>query len=378
LALALSACASAPATGGASPAEAQASAQAALDSMDGGRQSASQPAAPSSSARQGAAVNNSKGKPAWVDSVDSVYSRAQYVAAVGYAADRAMAEKNAFANLVAIFGQSIQADQTIVNTYQEAVKNGKTAGWTDTIALENTIKTSASMDTLIGAEIKEVWFDSKSTYYAAAVMEKAKTARLYNDMIQANQNMINNLVTMTQTEKNSLEGFSRYQFAAAAADVNVSYGNVLQVIGVVPPDGLKKGDDYRLEAQNIVKAIPVGITVNNDKAGRIQGAFAKAFTDLGFRSGGTNARYVLAVDITASPVELPNQVNKFTRIELTANLTDTSVNAVLFPFNFANREGHATQSEADNRAYTAAARKISEEYPKLLNDYLSQLLPKKK
>jgi hypothetical protein len=184
---------------------------------------------------------------------------------------------------------------------------------------------------------------------------------------------------MPAADKNSLDGFARYQFAATIADVTFSYGNLLSHIGApLFAQGLKKGDDYRLEAQNITKAIPIGITVKNDKSGRIQGAFAKVFADLGFRSGGTNARYVLTVDISTSPVELVNQTNKFTRIELTANLTDTSVNAVLFPFNFASREGHATQSEADNRAYTVAVRKISEEYPQLLNNYLSQLVPKKK
>src|SRR5215471_13888673 len=99
-----SACASSPASGGntagntgASPAEAQAAAQAALNRMDGGRQPA-QPAQPGSTqsaqpaqpAQSGAVVNTSRSKPAWVDSVDSVYGKAQYVAAVGYAADRAM------------------------------------------------------------------------------------------------------------------------------------------------------------------------------------------------------------------------------------------------------------------------------------------------
>jgi len=329
------------------------------------------PAQNDSAPRQGTA-----GKPAWVDSVDSVYSRAQYVAAVGYAADRAMAEKNAFANLVAFFGQSIQADQTIANTYQEAIRNGVTDGWTDTIAMQNTIRTSASMDTLIGAEIREVWFDSRSTYYAAAVMEKAKTAQLYHDMITANQTMINNLVTMNQADKNSLEGFSRYQFAAAVADITVSYGNVLKAIGVAAPNDIKKGDEYRLEAQNIVKAIPLGVTVTGDRSGRIQGAFARSLSELGFRSGGNNARYTLQVDITVSPVDLPNNPNKFARMELSANLTDTSLRAVLLPYNFNNREGHTSQSEAENRLFLAAERKINEEYPKLLNDYLSQLLPK--
>ncbi|MDR2942888.1 MAG: LPP20 family lipoprotein [Treponema sp.] len=389
--LALGACASSPS--GASPADAQDSAQDALGRLDGqtGRP-ADAPSVPylqqpsngqnvsssQASAQQTAVVNTSRTKPAWVDSVESVYKKSQYVAAVGYASDRAMAEKNGFANLAGFFGQSIYADQTITNTYREAVKNGVTSGWTDNINMENTIKTTASLETLAAAEIREVWHDTKNNvFYAAAVMEKAKAAVVYTDMITANQNMIKNLITMSQAEKNSMEGFSRYQFSAAAADINITYGNVLKLIDAPVPAGLVKGDEYRLEAQNIAKSIPIGIVVKNDKAGRIQGAFAKALSDIGFRSGGNNSRYVLNVDVSVSPVDLPNNTNKFARIELGANLTDTSVKSVLLPYNFNSREGHATAAEAENRAYTAAERKIGEEYKNILFNYLSQLLPKK-
>ncbi len=316
------ACLSAPdSTGqnnsGASAAEAQAAAQAALDRMDGKSPSAQQtPAqnnpAPQQSvpqtAAQGTVVNTSRSKPAWVDSVDSVYDRSQYAAAVGYGGSRDLAEKNALGNLTALFGQSIQADLTITNTYQEAVRDGVTAGWTDNTDIQNTIKTSASMDTLVGAEIKEVWQDTRANiFYAVAVMEKARAVQVYRDMILANQNVINNLVDMNQQEKNSLEGFSRYQFAAAIADINVTYGNVLSILGA--PMELPRGDTYRIEAQNIIKAIPIGIKVTNDKSGRIQGAFAKAISDIGFRSGGAASRYTLDVNIVVSPVDLPNKSN---------------------------------------------------------------------
>jgi hypothetical protein len=400
LLLALSACVSSPSNSGASSQQAesarqtQADAQSALNRLDeqtGGRpantpsvpgspNASGTPSSPQQSSSGGstqAAVNNSRTKPAWVDSVDSVYNRSQYAAAIGFGANRDIAEKNALANLTGIFGQSIQADQTIVNTYFEAVNNGVTSGWTDNIAMQNTINTSASLDVLVGAEIREVWFDSRSTYYAAAVMEKARTAQLYTEMMKANQDMINNLISMNQTDKNSLEGFSRYQFAAIVADINFTYGNVLQVMGYPLPVSVTKGDNYRLEAQNITKAIPVGIVVRNDKSGRIQGAFAKVLSEIGFRSGGTNSRYVLNVDITVSPVDLPANPNKFARIELSANLTDSSVRSVLLPFNFNSREGHTTASEAENRAYMAAERKINEEYKALLSEYLSHLLPKK-
>jgi hypothetical protein len=389
--LAFGACKSS--SSGASLEDAQAASNEALGRLDGqvGRPSDA-PSAPSSaqkppsgkkasapSASQQAAVGAAGSKkPAWVDSVESVYRSSQYVAAVGFAGSREMAEKNAFANLAGFFGQSITADQTIKNTYSEAVKKGVTTGWTDNINIENIIKTSASLDTLAGADIREIWHDIKNNvYYAAAVMEKSKAAAIYTEMVIANQNLINNLINMTSAEKNTMYGFSRYQLAAATADINTAYTNVLKLLDALVLPGLVKGDVYRLEAQNIAKAIPVGITVKNDKAGRIQGAFAKALSDVGFRSGGNNSRYLLNVNITVSPVDFPNTTNKFARIELSADLTDTVTKTVLIPYNFNGREGHATAAEAENRVFSAAERNIGEEYKNILFTYLSQLLPKR-
>jgi len=321
----------------------------------------------------------STGTPDWIRDPYKKFDQQTNVAAVGIGNSRQAAEKDALGKLVAIFGQSIQVDEKISTSYREAVKSGAAASWSENTAIDNAIETSAGMDSLVGVEIGDTWFDGKNNYYAAAVLNKTRALQIYSNMIRVNQAMIDNLVNLPAADRNSLDGFARYQFAAILADITFSYGNLLSHIGApLFAQGLKKGDDYRLEAQNIAKAIPVGITVKNDKSGRIQGAFAKAFADLGFRSGGTNSRYVLAVDITTSPVELGNQKNKFTRIEMTANLRDTRVNAVLLPFNFNDREGHSTQSEADNRAYAAAEREINEQYAGLLNDYLSQLIPKKR
>jgi len=325
------------------------------------------------------ASGKTSGAPDWTRDPYSKFDKQLYVAVVGVGNSRQEAEKDALGKLVASFEQSIQVDEKISVAYTEAVKSGAAASWSENTSINNTITTSAGMNTLVGAEIGDTWQDNKNNYYAAAILNRSKAVQVYSGMIKDNQAMIDNLLKMTDAEKNTLDGFARYQFSAVIADINISYGNLLSVIGAPSyAQGLKKGDSYRLEAQNITKAIPVGITVTNDKAGRIQSAFAKALSNIGFKSGGSNSRYVLKVNITTSPVELAGQTNKFSRIELTADLTDTTSNTVLLPYNFNSREGHTTQSEADNRAYAAAERKINEEYADLLNDYLSQFLPKKR
>ncbi|MCL2067684.1 MAG: LPP20 family lipoprotein [Treponema sp.] len=316
-------------------------------------------------------------QPEWINTPYVMYDEHQYIVRTGSGKSQVEAEKSALANLVGYFGLSISDDLRISTAYFEAVKNGVTDAWSDTTNIDRTIVTSASLDSLVGAEIRENWFDGRDTHHAAAVMEKAKTAQIYYSLTEANLEMIKNLTNMNPAQKNTIEGFARYQFAAIVADINLSYGNVLRVIGVAPPGELKRGDEYRLEAMEITRLIPVGITVRNDRSGRIQGAFSKALSELGFSSGGVNSRYVLAVDITSTPVTIQNNANNFTRIEVTANFTDTSTRAVLVPYTFNRREGHTSQAEADNRAYSAAERIINEEYRDILSDYLSQLLPRR-
>jgi len=357
--------------------------------------------------------------PAWITSVDSVYSRSRYVAAVGSATDRDTAEKNALAALVSFFGQSVQVERNASSSYRQAIANGVVDGWIDTAQLSSTIKTQAFQDNLLGAEIDEVWFDSRDTYYAVAVMDKARSAGIYNqlilanlnliknllamapnvkdslegviryrfaaeaadvnvsnELIRANLNLIKNLLAMTPNEKYSLEGVIRYSFAAEAADINVPCANIVRLLDSSPPNGVVSGDEYRLEARNIAKMIPIGITVTYDRQGRIFGAFAKCFTDIGFETNTGGSRYVLDVNSSVSPVDLPANQNYFTRIEIAANLTDTDAGLVLLPYNFNTREGHVSQSEADNRAIAAAQRNISEEFAVVLSDYLSQLMPR--
>jgi len=320
----------------------------------------------------------SNSKPAWVNNVNSVYNKSQFVAAVGYAATREIAEKNALINLAAFFGQSIKADQVILNTYYEAVRNGVTAGWSDNIAMQNKITTSVSMDTIIGAEINEVWHDIKNNiFYAVASMERVKVIRLYTDMILDNIKMINNLTAMSQAEKNALEAVSRYQFAATVADINVSYANLLILLNAPIPSGVKRGDEYRLEMRNITKDIPIDIIVANDRENRIQSAFTKVITDYGFKSGGTNSRYTLRVNVKLSPVDFPNNSYKFIQMELNANLNDSSTRETLLPFNFNNHEGHLTLAGAENRAFLSAEEKIKNEYKEVLTEYFYKLLPER-
>ncbi|MCL2806264.1 MAG: LPP20 family lipoprotein [Treponema sp.] len=321
--------------------------------------------------------NDNERPPLWMESADAMFNRMFFVTATGSASSREMAEKNALENLASFFGQSIHSERNEVTIYREAVVNGILDSWSDSVELNNVIKTSIVMDNLAAVEIKDVYYDSRRTYHAIAVMEKARAIRIYRELIQANFNIINNLVTMPDNEKNSLSGVMRYRFAAVTADINVSYRDIIILLDGNITETITGGDFYRLQALEIIKTIPIGLRVTNDRNGRIYGAFARCFTNTGFRvvAAQSGLRYVLDVNVNISPVDLPNNPNIMARIEIDAALKDNNLDLLLY--NFSSREGHTSRAEAENRCVAAAEQGITREYAVVLSDYLSSLNPRK-
>lgn len=317
-------------------------------------------------------------EPAWIDNPGSVYPDAKYVSATGYGPDRETAEKTALGSLIAVFGQNVSGETTVSTRYAEAVKSGAIEV-TEDFTLDRDVNSTFSLDTVVGAEIKDTWDDGK-TYYAVAVLDKAKASITYANLIEKNEETVAKLVDIPASEKDTLDAYARYDLASAVADTNVKFLNLLSVINpaqaAAKRGSVSNGDALRLECLRIAQNIPIGISVEGDRDGRIAAAFASVISDAGFKSGGKNSRYVLNAKMALSPVELANQTNKFSRYTLDSKLTDTATGSVLLPYGSNGREGHATMSEAENRAFRAAEQKIKSEYPLALSGYLSQLTAK--
>jgi hypothetical protein len=294
---------------------------------------------------------------------------------VGYGQDRGEAERNALAALVAVFGQSVQAEMNAVTRYSEAVTNGAVNVSEDS-TIQNAIKTFAAMDTLVGAEIDAVWYDGNASHYALALMDRIKTAALYTGMINDNQRVINELTTLDDEDKYTLGGIARFRLAGTIADVNQAYANVLSVIGngTNPALNLRTGNSYRLEAAEIAGSIPVAVRVSDDPTGRIGSAFALVLNNAGFKGGEAASRYVLtaALSITEDPAQ--NDRFSFANYLVDARLTDIRENTVLLPFTITGREGYTNLAGAENRALMAAEKQITETFGEVLSDWLSSFL----
>jgi len=396
--LALGACGSAPAPvekenagkkESDAPARAEAAAEAALAVLNGGKASGGGQAEAAADAAV-AALNGDEEdgtvtaepaervggkKPQWVNATDAAFSPALYVAAVGHGDTRNAAEKNALAALTGYFIQNIKGETKTDVTNTEEILNGNILRAEETSAHQEKVTISSALDALMGAEVKEVWYDGKSLHYAVAVMDKAKTIPLYSGLIQENVNRIRSLTSLSREERGTLEAVIHYRYAAALADANWVYGVVLSLLGDSSRGGLRQGDDYRLEARKIAQTIPLEITVRGDGTGRVKTSLAQVVAAQGFQIGDASARYVLRANLTMTPADLP-VANKFVRYVLEVNLIDKNTGQVLMPYSLSGREGGATIAEAENWAVQRGVeRKIKDDFFKQFGAYLSQLIP---
>ena len=300
-----------------------------------------------------------------------VYNRTIYIAAVGYGPSRETAEKSALANLTSIFGQSITSETRTDYTYSQAVEASSSA-WSEKSDLEQAVKTSAAMDTLIGAEIKDVWKSPDNTWYASAIMDRAKTNLIYAELIHQNLETIEKLTRLSAAERQSFEGFLNYYQAANLADANLVFSNVRNVIspGSMAGENLKTGNDYRLEAAQVARNIPIAITVENDVQNRIKSAFSSTLTRAGFRTGGNDSRYILRASLSLTEVVYQDNPYKYIRYVVDSSLIDTTTGTVLFPYNINDRAGHTILSEAETRAISSAEEKINNDYLNALRVFL--------
>ncbi|HPA10837.1 MAG TPA: LPP20 family lipoprotein [Treponemataceae bacterium] len=318
---------------------------------------------------------NDPPKPAWVDNPREVYSDARYVAAVGYGPDRESAEKSALGALVAVFGQNVSGETVVTSQYTEAVREGRVLVTEDS-AVQQAVTSSWEQDTIVGAEIKDTWFDGNRTTYAVAVMDKSRAMVLYAELIEANESSIQSLTAIPAAERNTLDAYARFDLAATIAEANAGFVNVLSVVSpgaaAARRSGLTMAEDMRLECRKIAEKIPITVQVENDREDRIRSAFSSVISGAGFKIAESGSRYTLQAVLRLSETELPKNPNKFARYQVESRLTDAQNATSVLPWTISGREGHATLPEAEHRAVRAAEKKIQTEFGAVFSDFLSR------
>jgi hypothetical protein len=311
--------------------------------------------------------------PTWVLNPRDSYPESKYVAAVGSGPSRAEAESKAMAALISVFGQSVTSSSIAVQHYSQAAKNGDIAV-DKSFSANDTVNASFEYKLILGAEIKEAWYDGKSAYYALAAMDKLKSSLAYSQILEKDSATIEELISVPEADKNSLDTFRRYALAADIADVDGQFVNILSVLspGAAVASDAKTGAALRAEQMKIGQNLAFSVTVSGDRDDRIKSAIASVITGAGFKIDTTSAsRYAVDAKITISEITLQGNDNKFARYVLDVQIKDSKSGTVLIPFSANDRSGQATLAEAENRALRSAESAVKIKMGKTFTDYLA-------
>lgn len=313
--------------------------------------------------------------PEWINQPSSVYPNASYITYVGSAADRNVSEINALQGLASVFGQTIKSDSTASSRMVQAKEKGLVAN-SNVQVFSQEVKRKVDVDSLIGVETKEFWLDeANNTWYAIAVLDKAKATELYSDMIKKNAAAIETVIKNGEKDVYSFDGFSAYDFAEDIAMENENHLKKLAVINPPVVDDLKtfcpSSKELHAKKMDIAKQIPICIQTSNDENGRYKEAFRQAVAEAGFKAtDDTSARYQLLAKFDFERSDTSDKKTVRCRYNAESYILDKKTSHQLVPFSIKGRESHVDYDEAKHKAETALTNKIKKDFSKAFYDYI--------
>ncbi len=321
-----------------------------------------------------------KSVPEWVTVPSNVYPSDKYISYVGSANDRNIAEVNALNGLSSVFGQTIKSEANASTRMSQAKASGKVSSNENVQTFSQEVKRSVDVDNLIGVQVKDFWLDeANSTWYAVAVLDKAKALEIYSTMIKKNASSFSELKKNAQSDLYSFEGFACYDFAEDIAKENENHLKKVSVISMDSASLLKQycpsSKSIHAEKMEIAGNIPIYVETVGDEQGRYKEAFYKAISECGFKgSYDASGRYSLVAKFEFSRSDTSDKKTVRCRYNCESYIFDSKKNLQIVPFTISGRESSVEYSEAKVRAEKKLVSKISSEFKEKLSDYLKNLV----
>ena len=166
-----------------------------------------------------------KKAPDWVSKNEHEYSK-NNLCAVGIARSLDEANSVAISNIGKIINQKIESETTFVNS--ESLS--KTGSAETSSSINQIIKTSALVDSLVGVEIAENWKDKDNNYYSLAILDKTKTYLYYSEKINQNEKEIKEACNLVSSDEDKFLIYGKLQNAKRLAQENETYLDIIYAV----------------------------------------------------------------------------------------------------------------------------------------------------
>ena len=318
--------------------------------------------------------------PEWIIVPSSVYPSDLYLNGTGSGDNREIAELEAVKNLSSIFGQTVISKKVASKKMEQALSDKKIE-FTSSGNLNQNITSQIKAENLIGIEIAEYFYNkSEKKWYAIAILQKEKTAAIYENFIKKNDDEVRKALENAEKDLNSFFGYSEIEFALEISEENDNLLKNLYVIDFEKANSLSQKVVSVQTLQAVQKKIADNITIfvnlQNDEDNKIKSSFQDIFSKYGFKtSTSKKERYGLTGKYTS---ELSKK-GKFSYCIYTLDIqfSDYLGKEELFAINLKGREGATSENDAINRTFRVLEKNIESEFRENFDSYINNLYYKK-
>ena len=301
--------------------------------------------------------------PLWVTDPAAAFPDSEWLCVVEQDVDARTAERTAVTKLAQIFRVDLYSVTTVNEQFAQAVTSTrwrKVSVSTDTLEFAQELVSTSAISGLVGLRV-ESWTERTGRAFANARMNRKECSARYSAMIRENEKTI---AQLQEEAKQNPETFEAYQLINLAHNFALVTDNLHSLLTVIDPSAISRrpaygnADAVKGQLQTVARTVAVAVRVSGDTGGRIATALAECFNSRGFRTnaGGTNL-YTLVASFRMEDVDMGNSRNKFVRYLLDCSLKNRDGVEIL-SFSESGREGHLTESEAQQRAIRAAEQSI--------------------
>jgi hypothetical protein len=320
----------------------------------------------------GGSAASSATPPAWMDTLETAFPDAQYLAAIGSGDTRRGAEDSASGALARRFNVNVKLDTVSQQRYAELVKADQTYSESEK-TLTQTVGTQAS-EQFVNLRFSDPYTDNRGTTHVVAYIEKEPTAAVYRSLLQKDLAKIDDFSKRASTMSGALQ---RYAFYDAAYNVGLNSERLIGQLQFIHP-ATARAFESQLDLKTIAAArdsevsrlsYSVNITGDGDK--RLEGILRKA---LGTMALVYHANGPLAVkgSWSVEPVALNPQ---FKSVQWIANISlyDES-GAAIATYEKQSRENGISEVQARNLVYREVEKSIGQDFLKNIQSYLTRIV----
>lgn len=308
-----------------------------------------------------------KKAPEWVSKNEHQYSK-NNLCAVGIARSLDEANSVAISNIGKIINQKIESETTFVNS-ESLSKSGSAE---TSSSLNQIVKTSALIDSLVGVEIAESWKDKENNYYSLAILNKTKTYLYYSEKINQNEKEIKDACNLVSSDEDKFLIYGKLQNAKKLAQDNVTYLDIIYAVNKASYTVTAKSVTTVAKIENILNNFSKTISIkifDDEKNPRIQNFFYDYFSGKGFSVNSQKPDYILDYDINIENTN--SDLLFYARYAFNANLKSINSDSVIYSFSTSERIAHKSYEEANQKAIISLEKKLIKTFDKHFVDGVS-------